>query len=356
MKAIRIEQGSPVLRELPKPSGDGVVVKVASASICGTDLHMMKKGWMEGVVPGHEFAGYTADGTAVAVEPVFGCGSCHYCDDGYYTHCENGSTMIGGRINGGMAEYVEVPASTIYELPSGLDVTTASLIEPLAVAIHGLNQGRVTTRDRVLVLGAGAVGLATAAALQARNIGFDMVARHAHQREAAVRFGAGFNIGQGYDVVLDAVGTSETIKESVKCLRPRSRLVVLGCFWEPTAFPFFFCANEIEAIACMAYKCRRPNRCFEEAGRILYENPHVAQTLFTHDFSLEGAAEAFATVSDRSTGAIKVRAFYPRLVVVQGFQVARCHEGLDLLVGHIQHGAQYLPRMLGNPGCRVDLR
>lgn len=147
MRAVRIEKGAPVACELPKPSGKGVRVKVTSASICGTDLHMMEKGWMEGVVPGHEFAGYTPEDKAVAVEPIFGCGNCHYCDDGYITHCEHGSTMIGGKINGGMAEYVEVPASTIYELPSGLDVSTASLIEPLAVAVHGLNQGRVTSRD-----------------------------------------------------------------------------------------------------------------------------------------------------------------------------------------------------------------
>lgn len=307
MKAVRIEDGQPTVTSIPKPSGNGVLVKVSSASICGTDLHMMESGTLNGIVPGHEFAGYTPDGKAVAVEPIHSCGHCYYCDDGYYSHCQNHFALIGGQVNGGMAEYVEVPAHTLYELPTGLDIKSASLTEPLAVAVHGLNQGKVKSGEKILIIGAGAIGIATAAALHARQLPFDITARHPHQQAAAARLGANFDISDGYDVVFDAVGSKESIRESVKRLRPRGRLVILGCFWDPVPLSFAFCAKEINAIASMAYKCRQPHRSFEEAGNMLHQYPHIADIMFTHSFSIDDAKEAFACAADKSTGAIKVR-------------------------------------------------
>ena len=75
MKAIRISAGKPELIDTAKPAGSDVLVRVASSSICGSDLHLINLGWAEGTIMGHEFAGYTPDGTAVAVEPVVGCQS-----------------------------------------------------------------------------------------------------------------------------------------------------------------------------------------------------------------------------------------------------------------------------------------
>ena len=307
MKAVQIENGKPVIASIPRPTGDGVVVKIASASICGTDLHMLSRGALEGVVPGHEFAGYTGDGTAVAIEPIYGCGHCSYCDDGYNNHCEHGSTLIGAKVDGGMAEYVEVPAKSLYELPSGLDIQDATLIEPLAVAVHGLNQGEAKPGDKILVIGAGAVGIATAAALHAKGLPFDITARYAHQEAAAVKLGANFEVSDGYDLVFDAVGTKDSISESVKRLRPRGRLIALGCFWNPVPLSMAFCAKEITAIASVAYKCQQPDRSFEEAGKMLHANPHIADAMVTHNFPLDAAEEAFACASDKSSGSIKVR-------------------------------------------------
>ena len=68
MKAVRIDAGKPKLVEIEQPLGDGVLVKVGSVSICGSDLHMIEQGWVEGAILGHEFAGTTPDGKPVAVE------------------------------------------------------------------------------------------------------------------------------------------------------------------------------------------------------------------------------------------------------------------------------------------------
>ena len=95
MKAVRIEESKPRLVDIEKPEGRGVLVKVGSVSICGSDLHMIQQGIVEGAVLGHEFAGTTPDGRAVAVEPFFGCGGCSLCDEGFNALCAK-SRFIGG--------------------------------------------------------------------------------------------------------------------------------------------------------------------------------------------------------------------------------------------------------------------
>jgi threonine dehydrogenase-like Zn-dependent dehydrogenase len=305
MRAVRIEQGQPRLVDIERPGGDGVLVKVGAVSICGSDLHMIQQGLVEGAILGHEFAGTMPDGSPVAIEPFFGCGGCSLCDEGYNALCAQ-STFIGGAVAGGMADYVVVPESTLVPLPAGLPLGIAALVEPLAVAFHGLNQARVTASDRVLVVGAGAIGLAVAAALRSRGIACDIVARYPGQAAVAAALGANPEPGEGYDVAIDAVGNSASVADCVQRVKPRGRIGMVGCFWDPTEVPMSFCAKEQEMIASFTYKCRRPGRTFEQAVSALAADPSIADTLITHRFPLEAAGEAFATAADRATGAIKV--------------------------------------------------
>lgn len=114
MKAIQIIDGGAQFVTLPPPSpiGDDVAIKVASASICGTDIHMIDQGAAEGLVLGHELAGFAPDGTAVAVEPTLGCSTCDSCSKGERSHCTTSPGFVGFSRPGGMAELVAVPAST----------------------------------------------------------------------------------------------------------------------------------------------------------------------------------------------------------------------------------------------------
>lgn len=306
MKAIRVVDGAPALVDVPVPVGAEVLVKVVSSSICGSDLHMLDMGVLGERTIGHEFAGIAPDGTPVAVEPTIGCGSCHACGEGYNAQCDRGFHLMGIMSDGGMAEYVAAPARNLVPLPSGLDVRIASLVEPLAVAVHGLDRARVRDGERVLVIGGGPIGLAAVAALGGRGIPCDLAARYDHQRDAAERLGAVPETGDGYDVVFDAVGSASSLKEAVRRLRPRGRIGLLGSFWEPTALDALFCLREIELIPSNTYTCKSPHRNFEEAGRMLQQRPVIAEALVTHRFPLEAVDEAFAAARDRSGGAIKV--------------------------------------------------
>ena len=101
MKAVKVADGAPQLVDVPLPSGEGVRVKVVSSSICGPDIHMMATGFFGDNIIGHEFAGVTDDGRAVAIEPLLGCGHCGFCDDGHAIHCDQGFSLLGVMADGG---------------------------------------------------------------------------------------------------------------------------------------------------------------------------------------------------------------------------------------------------------------
>jgi 2-desacetyl-2-hydroxyethyl bacteriochlorophyllide A dehydrogenase len=306
VKAVQVIDSQPQLVDLPSPTNEGVLIKVASSSICGSDLHLIEQGWVEGQVLGHEFAGYTPDGTAVAIEPLGSCGNCGACADGYFSQCDGGMKLLGLGLQGGMAEYIRVPEHSLVPVPSGLDILDASLVEPMAVAFHGLNQGQVRDGEKVLVIGAGAIGLATAAALASRGLKYDINARHPHQQQAAQRFGGSLEITDGYDVVIDAVGTNQSLDDAITRVKPRGRVVMVASLWDPVNLTAAWALKEVQITPAMTYKCSEPGRTFVEAAKTLAENPHIAKALITHRYPLDGVQEAFASAADRASGAIKV--------------------------------------------------
>ena len=306
MKAVKVIDGKPALVEAKKPSGNGVLVKVVSASICGSDLHMMKTGAFGDRIIGHEFAGYTKDGRAVAVETITGCGLCGFCEEGHRSHCANGLTLMGVHADGGIAEYVTVQPENLVELPTGLDVNVACLIEPLAVALHGIERVRIDPNDRVLIIGAGAIGLSVASILHSKKIRYDLIARYDHQKQAAKRLSAGLDPTGFYDVVIDAVGNAQSLQDSVNYAKPLGRIGMLGFFWEPVPILPTICVKEVELIPSIGYRCDREHRIFTEAASVLHHYPYIADILVTHRFPIEGVTDAFETAENRSHGALKV--------------------------------------------------
>jgi L-iditol 2-dehydrogenase len=306
MRAVRCLEGVPSLVQAPAPSGEGVKVHVVSAGICGSDLHLLQ--WNLPFVMGHEVAGTLDDGTPVAVEPIAPCWVCGPCLDGAYNRCIQGPGMVMGvGREGGMAEQCQVPATAIALLPTGIDLGDACLVEPLAVAVHGVRQGRIGATQRVAVVGGGAIGQAALIAAQAVGATVDLEARHDTQREAASRLGAG-TVNGDYDVVVEAGGTASALARAVELCRPGGRVVLLGTYWEGgVVMPGIeICMKEIELVPACMYARSGPSRDFDVAAAVLAARPEIADTLITHRFPLEAVAEAFAVARDRAAGAIKV--------------------------------------------------
>jgi len=307
MRAVRCPEGQPTVLDVPEPSGDGVIVTVASAGICGSDLHLLKFGLPSTF--GHEFAGTLADGTPVAVEPIDPCHVCDACIEGNTQLCVRGPSMaFGVGRDGGMAEKVIAPASSIALLPSGVSASNGCLVEPLAVAVHGIRRGNVKGTHRVAVIGGGTIGQMALVVAQQTGASVDLSARHEGQVEAALRLGAGTVEGDGYDVVIEAAGTASALAHAAERCRPGGTIVLLGSYWDGSVeMPGMAIGmKELTLVPAVMYGRSGPSRDVDVAATILAQRPELPDVVITHRFPLDAAADAFAVAADRSTGAIKV--------------------------------------------------
>jgi len=314
----------------PRPGPGEVLLRVRACGICGSDLH-----FYHGALPanpnipqGHEFAGEVAElgegvqgfapGDRVAVEPLLRCQQCGFCRSGQYQLCSR-RVLLGTFAPGGMAEYVSVPAYTLYRLPGALDFELGALAEPLAVAVHGLHLVGLTPGDRVLVMGSGTIGLMSIMAARAAGAS-EVIAtyRHEHQARAAAAAGASRTVrdseaaglaNEGIDLAVETVGGSApTLAQALGLVRPGGRVCVLGLFTQPVQMnALALMLKEAKMAGAITY-CRPGLRSdFETALGILEANRERARGIISHRFPLAQAAQAFATAADKSTGAIKVQ-------------------------------------------------
>jgi threonine dehydrogenase-like Zn-dependent dehydrogenase len=307
MRAVRFVEGKVAVEDVPSPSGEGVKIRVRSSGICGSEVHMLDKRFPISGIPGHEFAGELEDGTPVGVEPLVPCGACEQCASGDYNMCREGpGIVLGVGSDGGMAEEVVVPQRSLVYLPSNVDVRDACLIEPVAVALHGLRKAGLSGGMRVAVVGGGAVGLCAVAgaALACAEVG--LVARYPHQAEAGRRLGARELAGT-YDLVVECAGSGSALNECVALCRPNGRLLLFGTDWDGLDFPHFAVAQKgLTLFATMMYARSGVARDCDQAVALLAGNPEIARSLISHRFPLEEAPKAFEVARNRKAGAIKV--------------------------------------------------
>ena len=290
MRAVRCIEGRPTVVDVEPSKGEGIRVRVASAGICGSDLHLMEMGLP--LTFGHEIAGTLPDGTPVAIEPLAPCGSCEACLDGQYQRCALGPSIVFGvGRDGGMAEEVLTPESSLSRLPASVSPTDGCLVEPLAVAVHGVRRGGIRPTDRVAVIGGGTIGQMALVVSQAVGASVDLTARHDRQREAASRLGAGEVTDGGYDIVIEAAGTASALTEAVNRCRSGGTVVLLGSYWDGSI--------EMPGLSVTM-------REIDVAASILAARPELPDEVITHRFPLDAGAEAFAVAADRSAGSIKV--------------------------------------------------
>lgn len=284
-------------------------MRVRSAGICGSDLHLVSSGALDAgtVTLGHEVAGITDDDRPVAVEPLAPCGSCGPCRDGEYNLCvESGGMIFGIGRDGGMADEMRVPARALVPLPGGIDVRDASLVEPLAVLVHSFRRAQVTPNQRVAVVGGGTIGLCAVAVAHAAGCEVGLVARHDHQRAAGERLGATDARGE-YDLVIEAAGSESALATAVELAKPSAHVAIPGIYWGPVALPgLAMCLKQVTLCPTTLYGRHAGGRDIDGAAALLAATPDLAQTLITHRFPLDAATEAFAAAASRSAGTIKV--------------------------------------------------
>ena len=247
---------------MPRPGPDEVLVRVEACGICGSDVHGYDGSSgrrMPPIVMGHEAAGTIAalgadsdglhNGDPVTFDSTVYCGECEYCRRGEVNLCDHrqvlGVSTPEYRRAGAFAEYIAVPRRIVHALPPHIPLRDAAMIEPLAVAVHAVALSDIPENGTALVVGAGMIGLLVLQAL--RESGYSrvfIIDIDDSRLELARQLGAAAAINaktsdavaeiqrltekSGVDVALEAVGSSQTIKTAVECVRKGGTVTLIG--------------------------------------------------------------------------------------------------------------------------------
>jgi threonine dehydrogenase-like Zn-dependent dehydrogenase len=345
MKAALFYGGPDIrVRSVPTPTpGPGqALVRVLAAGVCGSDLHGYRDRESKPEQPylkGHELAGEIAElgpgieglavGQRVGVEPghLVSCGRCRWCRRGDTQLCAELGVFGGERFHStGFAEYSLEAASNCYPLPENVSIEEAAILDVYAVAVHAVHRVQVYPTDAVVVLGTGAIGLATAQVARvagagsvlvvgrrdapldvARQLGCDGTVNAAQEDVAgSVRALTG---GRGADVVYEAVGgTADTLAQAIACAARGGRIGVIGAFGEPQAVDTRLCMRKELALKWVwSYGLWTGIPEYQVALDLLAGGRIEAAPLITHRFPLARIRKAFAAADDkRGSGAIKV--------------------------------------------------
>lgn len=305
----------------PTPAPGELVVRVGRCGICGSDLHMTEDpafGRQAGDVIGHEFAGEVValgrevegfrTGDLVSVIPLRGCGACPSCLSGETAWCSKGMMLQGG----GYAEYALTTPGQCVALPKSASLADGALIEPLAVALHGIALSGLKPSDKVLVLGAGPIGLAVA--FWARRLGATRVVVQDiadHQRDRAFTMGAtGFvtdrtdpvgaaerALGGKADIVFECVGLPGLIAQAVDQVRIKGTVVILGLCSQPDSFvPFVALSKEVR-LQTSAFFTRQE---YEMALDVLDSGAAEPRAMITDTITLADVPTVFESLRTRT--------------------------------------------------------
>jgi len=320
---------------VPTVGADDVLVAVDLCGICGSDLHMVLEGWgAPGSWQGHEWIGRVAAvgdavtrwrlGDVVVGGPTVRCGTCAMCVAGRPSLCNGRDTPGIGLSQGAFATYKLSPADELLSMPAGLDPRAAALAEPLAVALHGIGQGRAQPGQRVLVLGAGPIGALSIAALRAMGVDDVTCAEPSESRQAlATAVGAtrvvhpadlivpsiaepGLVVDGAVDLVLECSGKAQAMVAGLAQLVRGGTLVLVGAGIDSPRFdPNRILLNELVITGAYEYS----HDGFERALELLASGALPVDALLEpDDVPLGSVLDAMRDLAEgRRAGKVLVR-------------------------------------------------
>jgi L-iditol 2-dehydrogenase len=312
-----------VEQDLESLAAGMVRVRVGAVGICGSDLHSYSEGAVGDspsvypMVLGHEPAGTVvavgpgvtgwSEGDRAALEPALYCYHCEQCRSGRYNICENIRFLSTPGYPGFFREYVDLPPSNLLGIPKSMPLRLASLVEPLAVALHSMRFANIGIGETAAVFGAGPIGVLTVACLRAAGASRILVVEPvAHRRELAKRMGAAEAIdpgqtdaarqiiadtgGRGVDCAIDCAARAHTTNWAIRAARNGGRVVLTGIH-SGTMIPFEVSPMRRKELAI--YNIRRSNCEPEAALGLLTARMEWFEPLVTHTRPLDRISEAF---------------------------------------------------------------
>ncbi len=300
---------------LPAIGDEEALLQVEACGFCGSDINIVAGTHPRAKAPltvGHELSGRIAQirsagsafavGDRVTVYPLISCGICHACTHGNPHVCRQ-LRLFGFDVDGGMAEFVKLPVASLMKLPANMPAHIGAIIEPLAVAVHGVARTSLEDVNVAAVLGAGPIGLLTALVAQARGVPHVLISDVLPSRlELAESLGlraveAGDDLrasvmqlsgANGADVLFECAGHPSSAREMTALVRSRGVIVNLGVFKKPVevdmqAVNF----KEIDIIGSRVYE----RKDFQAAIDLAMQLP--LDPIVSHTFSLQDVTLAF---------------------------------------------------------------
>ncbi len=266
MKTVLIEKPFEIAvtdTEMPVPRESEALLKVLYCGVCGADVSSYTGNQPFTTyprIPGHEFSAQIVSipdndkglkpGDIVTANPYFNCGSCYSCQRGYVNCCTDNQTM-GVQRDGSFREYIVMPVERIYA-GKGLSAKELALVEPFTISYHALHRAPVKKGDKVLIVGAGPIGLFALIAAKVQGAEVYVADLLDGRLEKALHFGAAGVInsgktniveeamkitgGNGFDVCVEACGLSVTFLSCIDCAAFAANIILIGNGKKETTF------------------------------------------------------------------------------------------------------------------------
>jgi len=316
MKALRTIDGELRVAEVPIPETDGeALVRVIKSGICNTDIEIARGYAGFNGTLGHEFVGVVErspnmphlQGKRVVGEINVGCGACTLCKSGDPRHCPGRSVLGIHRRDGAHAEFLNLPAANLFEVPDNVSDNAAVFVEPLAAANGIAEQIDIKPDTQVAVVGDGKLGLLCAFTMIRRTRNVVLFGKHADKMALANRNGRNIetrfssvttDFSASFDVVIEASGSESGFSIALDMVKPRGQVVLKSTFHGKTGLDASrIVVNEISV---------RGSRCgrFGPALELLSNGEIEVEDLVSEEFSLENGVEAMRRAAEN--GVLKV--------------------------------------------------
>lgn len=339
MKYVSIpEPGRVELKEkdVPAPLAGEALLRLLYGGICGSDLGTYKGSFLYAKyprIPGHEFSAEIVSieanefglrkGMIVTGNPYYNCGSCYSCRRGHVNCCTSNQTL-GAQRDGAFQQYMTMPIERIYD-SKGLPARTVAAIEPFCIGYHAVKRAKVGPRDRVLVVGAGPIGLL--AAIAAKLTGAQVYISDVAEGKLALagRFGLDGTIlasdekafsaqvaqiteGDGFDVCIEAVGLPSTFMNCINAAAHRARVVVVGI--GKMSFDFFYSILQTKELDVFGSR-NALKEDFLEVIDIVSGGKVALDSIVTDEYRLDEVERAFSELKANGGEKLKVMIKFP---------------------------------------------
>jgi L-iditol 2-dehydrogenase len=323
MKVVRLHgPGDLRCQDEPVPAmGEGErLVRIKAVGVCGSDLHWFSEGRIgdaklnHPLVLGHEFAGETEDGKRVAVDPAIPCGRCELCQHGHPNLCPSATFAGHAEQDGALREYLAWNEKRLFQIPDSLTFSEGAMLEPLGVALHAVDLGKLRAGMTVGVFGCGPIGLLIVQL--ARRMGATTIVATdllPHRLEAAKSFGADYAFlaadrqeqgdeikaalkGRGADVAFEVAGTNAAVDVAFTAVVHGGKVILVGI---PEDDKTSFLASGARRKGLTIKLVRRMKHTYPRAMDLVSKGLVDVRSLVTHRFPIEKAGEAFRSAARR---------------------------------------------------------